>query len=195
MVVSQNLNKKRLSVIFAPSQNYTPRPTITWGQASNLNDFYDFLDDQWNNKGSCAHGEKNVYSLTCDEDLGFGVFFMKGYGDHQTILYGYSCDSITNKWNSTVKDEWSKGYMITSCAARDTIFYLIMTKGANEYPENTGQILFIRDFWIDVKDEISEQWHEENRIITGICYNQGLQQYLVVTVSYTHLTLPTIYSV
>ena len=61
---------------------------------------------------------KKIYSLVCDEKFGFGAFFMDGYGTKQVIIE--STDDI--------QKQWKDGLKITSCAALDSTFYIVMTK-------------------------------------------------------------------
>ena len=65
----------------------------------------------------------NLYSLACDENLGFGVFFVENFGTGQSI--------VTNLLDISKKRE--EGFKITACAARDSKFYIVMTKVTDEY--------------------------------------------------------------
>ena len=42
----------------------------------------------------------NIFSLACDEDLGFGCYFMGKYGDDQSIVTETS--DIREKWDQGI---------------------------------------------------------------------------------------------
>ena len=67
--------------------------------------------------------KKQIYSVACDENFGFGVFFVEIYGTAQTI--------VTN--TSDVVNKFREGFHITVCAARGSTCYIVMTKGTEEY--------------------------------------------------------------
>ena len=101
---------------------------------------------------------KSIYSLACDEKFGFGVFFMEGYGTKQAII-----DSTDD-----IEKQRKYGLEITSCAALNSSFYIIMTKGTKEY-HGKRQKWFTRDSWKGANDEIQEGYRE-GKAITGICF-------------------------
>ncbi|KAJ7354975.1 hypothetical protein OS493_029085 [Desmophyllum pertusum] len=111
---------------------------------------------------------QNIYSLACDENLGFGVFFMGNYGTDQAI--------ITN--TSDIEKKSDNGFKITACAARGSTFYVIMTKDTEEYKDK-AQSWFTRSTWTEAENEIQKKY-EEGKAITGLCYSSGLGQYFVV---------------
>ena len=53
-----------------------------------------------------------------------------------------------------------------------------MTKDTKEY-DGKGQKWFTRSTWTETRDEIQEGY-KEGKVINGICYSTGLEQYLVV---------------
>ncbi|KAL9953314.1 hypothetical protein ACROYT_G040712 [Oculina patagonica] len=110
----------------------------------------------------------SIYSLACDENLGFGVFFMENYGSNQTI--------VRNVYN--IKRVWEDGFKITACAARGSTFYVIMTKDTEEY-KGKIQVCFTCVTWAEAQNEI-QKVRKEGKAITGICYSTGLEQYFVV---------------
>ena len=93
---------------------------------------------------------------------------MEGYGTKQVIIE--SADDIEKKWNNGLK--------ITSCAALDSTFYIIMTEDTKEY-HGKQQKWFTRSTWEETNDEIQEGY-KEGKAITGICYSSGLKLYFVV---------------
>ena len=58
-----------------------------------------------------------------------------------------------------------------------------MTKNVVGY-HGKLQTYFTKNSWSDIETEISKHW-ENGKIITGICYNHGLKQYLVVMIEST----------
>ena len=109
-----------------------------------------------------------VYSLTCDEKLGFGVFLMENFGKAQTILTA----------TSDIKKKLDDGFSITACAARGSSFYIVMTKGTKEYT-GKAQRWFTRSTWKEISSEL-DRGYKEGKGITGICYSTGQGQYFVV---------------
>ena len=83
ILISQSVQNGFFSGIFASSELYNPRPTTSWGIRSNYDQFLVHTNEEckWVNGKS-----KGIYSLACDEQFGFGVFFMEGYGTDQFIL-------------------------------------------------------------------------------------------------------------
>ena len=92
ILISQNLCNKKFSGIFAPTKLYNSRPAMSWGIRSSYDGFSDYVDEQW-------EMNKKIYSLACDEDLGFGCYFMDKYGDGQSI--------VTKTTN--IREEWDEG--------------------------------------------------------------------------------------
>lgn len=109
----------------------------------------------------------NLYSLACDENLGFGVFFMENFGTGQSI--------VTNL--PDISKKWEEGFKITACAARGSTFYIVMTKDTDEYKGK--QTWFTCNSWQGARDKIQKNYKEKG-VITGICYSTGLGQYFVV---------------
>ena len=147
---------------FSPSKRYIPRPVVSYGTLEKYDDFLKFVKEKGGN-GKCQH----IYSLACDDNLGFGVFFMKKYGTDQTI--------ITN--TSDIEKKLDEGFNITACAARGLIFLVIMIKGTEEY-KGKAQTWFTRSTWDKANNEI-QKGRKEGKVITGICYSSGLGRYFV----------------
>ena len=165
ILISQSMHNGFFSGIFASSKLYNPRPATSWGIRGNYDAFVDFVKEEW----KWVNGKsKGIYSLACDEKFGFGVFFMEGYGTKQVILK--STDGITR--------QWVDGLKITSCAALDSTFYIIMTKDTKEY-HGKQQKWFTCSTWEETNNKMQEGY-KEGKAITGICYSTGLEQYLVV---------------
>ena len=159
-MISQSMHKGFFSGIFASSKLYNPRPATSCRIRRNYDEFLLFAKEEWKSK--------EIYSLACGEKFGFGAFFMKGYGTKQVIV----------KSTDDIQKQWDDGLMITSCAALDSTFYIVMTKDTKEY-DGKGQTWFTRSTWTDTREEIQEGY-KEGKVITEICYSTGLQQYLVV---------------
>ena len=165
ILISQSMHNGVFSGIFASSKLYNPRPATSWGIRRNYDAFLEFVKEEW----KWVNGRsKGIYSLACDEKFGFGVFFMEGYGTTQVIIN--SMDDL--------KKEWDDGLRITSCAALDSTFYIVMTKDTKEY-DGKRQTCSTRSTWTDTREKIREGY-KEGRVITGICYSTGLKQYLLV---------------
>ena len=165
ILISQSMHDGFFSGIFSSSKLYNPRPATTWGIRRNYDEFLVFVNKEW----KCVNGKsKRIYSLACDEKFGFGVFFMEGYGTKQVIM----------KSTDDIQKQWDDGLKITSCAALDSTFYIIMTKDTKEY-HGKRQKWFTRRTWKETNDEIQEGY-QEGKAITGICYSSGLKRYFVV---------------
>ena len=165
ILISQSLQNGFFSGIFGSSELYNPRPTTSWGIRSNYDQFLVVAKEEckWVNGKS-----KGIYSLACDEQFGFGVFFMESYGTGQFILRN----------TDDIKEKWDEGFKITSCSALNSTFYIIMTKDTKEYHEKP-QIWFTPSTWKEANDDIQEGY-QEGKAITGICYSSGLKLYFVV---------------
>ncbi|KAJ7369522.1 hypothetical protein OS493_038348 [Desmophyllum pertusum] len=158
ILISQSMCYGTFGGCFAPSKRYSPRPSLTWGIRKNYDDFLEFVNEQ----------SQNIYSLACDENLGFGVFFMKNYGTGQAIIRN----------TSDIKKKWDEGFKITACAARGSTFYVIMTKDAEEYKDKAEK-WFTCSTWAAAKIEILKDY-KEGKVITGLCYSSVLGLYFVV---------------
>ncbi|KAJ7389070.1 hypothetical protein OS493_033931 [Desmophyllum pertusum] len=166
ILISQSMCHGTFGGCFSPSKRYSPRPAVSWGIRKNYDTFLELVRKQWTSKnGKC----KRIYSLACDENLGFGVFFMENYGTGQTI--------ITNI--SDIKKKWDEGFEITACAARGSTFYVIMTEDTEEYKDK-AQTWFTRSTWAEAENEIHKEYKEGKAMLTGLCYSSGLGQYFVV---------------
>ena len=142
ILISQSMHDGFFSGIFAISKLYNPRPVTSWGIKRNYDAFLEFVNEEW----KWVDGKsKGIYSLACDEKFGFGVFFMEGYGTTQVIIE--STDDIEKQWDD--------GLEITSCAALDSTFYIIMTEDTKEY-HGKQQMWFTRSTWRETRDEIQK---------------------------------------
>ena len=123
IVTSQSMNNGYFSACFATTILYKPRPSATWWICRDYDSFLTFVKEQWENS-------IRIYSLACDERFGFGVFLMENFGANQAI--------ITN--TSDIQKFWKDGFRISTCTARGSTFYIIMTKGTNPQDD---KILFV----------------------------------------------------
>jgi len=162
ILISQSMHDGYFCGCFTTSKLYNPRPALTWGMRNNYDNFLKFVKEEWN-------GKSNIYSLACDEKFGFGVFFMENFGTHQEI--------VTD--TSKIQEKFDDGFRITACAALDSTFYVVMTKGTKEYKDR-AQIQFTRNTWNNTETTIIQMWNDEGKKITGICYSSGLGLYFVV---------------
>ena len=165
ILISQSIDDGLFSGIFAPSKLYNPRPSISWGIRRNYDAFLKLVVEKSKRVNDRS---KRIYSLACDENFGFGAFFMDGYGTTQVIINN----------TADIQKERADGLEITSCAALDSTFYIIMTKDTKEY-RGKQQTWFTRRTWKEANDEIQEGY-QEGKVITGICYSSGLKLYFVV---------------
>ena len=96
ILIYQNICDQNFSGIFAPSRWYLPHKHATaWAMKFSYDDLQDERRYEVN---------KNIYSLACDEVLGFGCYFMSGYGDSQSIVSG---DNETIR--SKIEEKLSEG--------------------------------------------------------------------------------------
>ena len=70
------------------------------------------------------------------------------------------------------------GKRITSCTARGSSYYIVMTKNVNQY-HGKRQVFLRKKYWQNMDAKISQYWNN-GFAITGICYNHGLSEYLVI---------------
>ena len=161
MLISQSLNKARFTGVFGPHKRYKNKSS-SWGQRSTYGDLIQYIKTQWKEG-------KNIVSLVVDDETeSYYVYMVAGYGYGQTIV----------KALSSVKKEWDDGKMITSCNSHGSIYYIVMTDKVDGY-HGKGQTYFSRSSWSDIDSEIGKHY-QDGKIITSICYNQGLKEYLVV---------------
>lgn len=161
MLISQSLYDKKFTGIFGPHKRYNKKAS-SWGEKSSYENLIEYIKKQWKE-------EKNIFSLVADEETGsFYVYLVEGYGNGQTIV----------RQLSNVKEKWDDGQRITSCTSKGSTYYMVMTDNVNGY-HGKGQNYFSRSSWPDVANEIGKHY-KDGKIITSICYNQGLEEYLVV---------------
>lgn len=166
ILVCQSFYNGRFSGCFASSKRYSPRLVASWVI---LKDYDSLLKLVKESEDRVNGNSEQIYSLACDQNFGFAVFRMGKYGTAQAI--------VTNL--SDIEKKWEDGFAITSCAARGSTFYIVMTKGTVEYRDKQ-QKWFTFYTWNKTRDEINEQI-KAGFTVTGICYCTGLTQYLVVT--------------
>ena len=167
IVISQSMHDGYLSACFATTSLYRPRPLVTWWIPRDYDTFISFVKGLWEKS-------TRIYSLACDERFGFGVFLMKNFGTNQAI--------ITN--TSDIQRFWKDGFRITACAARGSTLYLIMTKSTKEYGEKSQEWI-TGNTWLEVDTKIRKSY-QTGKVITGICYSTGLEQYFVVMTEMPH---------
>ena len=109
-----------------------------------------------------------IYSLACDDTFGFGVFLMANFGTAQTIL----------KSTSDLKKKNDEGFRVTACAAKDSSFFIVMTKDTKEYTDK-AQEWFTHSTWKEIAGGL-DRGYKEGKGITGICYSSGSGKYFVV---------------
>ena len=165
LVISQSMHGGRFCVIFAPSKLYSPRPAH---RCEIKGSYYSFVKFVKRERAGVNGNSMGIYSLSCDENVGFGVYLMENYGTNQTILSD----------TADIKKYWDEGLQITACAARESTFYIIMTNDTKEY-HGKWQKWHVCKEWKQVEDKIQEGYRE-GYAITGICYSTGLEQYFVV---------------
>ena len=168
ILISQSFHSGHLSCIFGSSKNYRPRPAVSYAILNHYDSFIELVQKKKTGKKS-----NHIYSLECDENLGFAAFFMEQYGTAQTIL--------TN--TSDVEKKMKDGFKITACTAQGSVFYIIMTKGTKDYKGK--QEWFTSDSWDEAKSLIQEKY-KERRVVTGICYSTGQNKYLIVVMEIPH---------
>jgi len=166
ILICQGFYNGRFSGCFAPSKRYSPRPRVFWVIRDDEDSFFDSVEEHCDTVNGKS---EQIYSLACDENLGFAVFFMKKYGTAQAI--------VTNL--SRIERKWKDGFEVTSCAARGSTFYIVMTKDTREYKDKQ-QKWFTCSTWNEICHEIDVEI-KAGFTLTGICYCTGLRQYFVIT--------------
>jgi len=165
ILICQSFHNGCFSGCFAPYKRYSPRPALSLASGSDNDSFLESVNAH--SKGINGR-QQNIYSLACDENLGFGVFFMEKYGTAQALVTKFS----------DIQKKWKEGFRITSCAARGPTFFIIMTKDTEEYRDKL-QMCFNRNTWNKTCGEINKHI-KAGYTVTGICYSTGLKRYLVV---------------
>ena len=161
MLISQSIHERKFCGIFGSHKRYKTK-SMSWGKNSSYTDMIEYIRTQWKD-------DKNIFSLVADEETGsFYVYFVKGFGASQSIV----------KKLSDIKEKWDDGKMITSCTSNRSTYYIVMTDKVSGF-HDAGQSYFTRKSWSDVASEIGKHY-KDGKIITSLCYNQGLEQYLVV---------------
>ena len=164
IVICQSFYNGYLSGCFAPSERYSPRPSVSWRILYEYDSFLQEIEKTW----KLRNGEsKQIYSLAFDE-IAFGAFFMKNYGTDQTI--------VTNVLD--IEKVYEEGFRLTACAARGSTFSIVMTKDTDEY-HGKNQKWFTRTSWEEVGIKLEKQY-KKGRAVTGICYSTGQGRYFVV---------------
>ena len=91
ILISQNLCNQKFSCIFAPTKLHVLSTSATsWVMKST---YEGIQNERCEKKGK----NQNIHSLACDEVLGFGCYFMSGYGDSQSIISGGDFLTIRSK--------------------------------------------------------------------------------------------------
>ncbi|PFX14089.1 uncharacterized protein LOC111345226 isoform X1 [Stylophora pistillata] len=158
ILICQSIHDGYFYGCFAPSNEYKPRPTIEGLVSFSEEDFM----------LPTANGYI-ISSLACDENLGFGVVLMHRHGLSQIIVNDVS----------GIREGYDAGYFITECAARDSKYYIVMTKDVNECDNEMQQKAVSERNWSEIREEV-ERGYEEGMVITGICYSPKLREYLLV---------------
>ena len=167
ILISQSMHNGYFSACFVISTLYSRRPAVTWWIRGDFSSFLAYVKKQ-------RKKSMRIYSFACDEKFGFGAFLMENYGTNQKIA------TNTNDIESFRAD----GFIITACAAQGSDFYIIMTKGTEEY-KGKCQKHFTRETWPEVTTKI-EKGFKKGRIVTGICYLTELERYFVVMTEMSH---------
>ena len=141
ILICQDFYNGRFSGCFAPSKLYSPSSTVSWWIERNFDSFLESIKkhDRVNGKS------EQIYSLACDENLGFAAFFMAEYGTAQAI--------VTNL--ADIEKKGDDDFRITSVAARGSTFYVVMTKSTKEW-KGKSQMWFISNTWNETYDKINE---------------------------------------
>ena len=111
IVISQSFLNECVSVIFAPSKCYSPRPFVSCASRSDHDSFIELANENRNPKGGKA---KHIFCLSCDEKLGFGVLFMENYCSAQKILTNTS--DIEKE-----KKDWSSSFLVLAKVLRSVM--------------------------------------------------------------------------
>ena len=112
-LLCQNFCNGRLSACFVhDTVDSEPTPVMSWM----LYDTYmEFREGVIVNKKE----KKIIYSLTCDDTLGFGVGYMEVLGHQQTQVI------VTDQ--TQIRKHLDEGKKITACSAFNSKFYVVMT--------------------------------------------------------------------
>ncbi len=80
------------------------------------------------NENWSSYPRRYIYSIVADENLGFGAFFMEGYGNAigQSVIIKDSFELLA----TDIKKEGKESFIITSCTTRGSTYCVVMTKMA-----------------------------------------------------------------
>ena len=178
VVVSQSFCGGTLSAIFAKCQQHE-KPAVYWGVSKSHEDFMSRF-------GKLGGNQKQIYSLACNDSLGFGVFAMTGFGSCQQVVpdmdevYPGTRKNKLNVRYNTVKatEEGKQGYRITTVGARHEHFYFVLTKDVEGFSARK-QSYFTSAEWNTVSKMIEVEW-KDGKIVTSICFCEKKKRYLVV---------------
>ena len=161
MLISQTICEEIFSGIFGWHKIYKSK-AASWCKKSSYDDLVEHVKRKWKDG-------RNIFSLEVDDETGsYYVYMVNGYGNGQTIV----------KQLSKIRDKWDDGRKITSCTSKGSTYYIVMTGKVDRF-HSKSQTYFTRSSWSDVESKINKHY-EYGKIITSICYNQGLEEYLVV---------------
>ena len=80
ILITQTMHNGYFTGCFATSHLYNPRPATLWWIRPNHDTFLEFVQKEWEWKNEKS---TQIYSLACDEQLGFGIFLMENFGTLQ----------------------------------------------------------------------------------------------------------------
>ena len=107
ILISQSICNGTISGIFDTHKQFTPRPATGWWKTDTHEAFMKYVEEL---KKDGMH----IYSLACDDDKGFGVFAMEGFGTEQEVTWAEDTDTNgarTTRAETAQTMAYSENYM------------------------------------------------------------------------------------
>ena len=182
LIISQTILDGVLLLVSSPSARYSPRPATAVTRDNKYSQAQESIERQ-------RKLSKNIYSIICNERLGFGLFFMEGYGNEQCVVPWFAgCVLQRKKCKKTCTCEKNfamdmeklrqSGKQITSCASRFQHIFLVMTSDVDRFKRKSQYVIIGRK-WTYCHTEINKA-QSKGYVITDICYNHSARIYFIV---------------
>ena len=114
---------------------------------------------------------RHVFSLASDDDFGFGVLTMEGYGTRQIFSEDHSF--VENFLKSTGRE-----FSISVVESWGSDFCFVLTEGVQMFAERR-QVFTIENRWRGIEGAIEKGW-KDGLVITGLCCSKKTGEYLLV---------------
>ena len=124
IVISQSISRGRLTMIFTPDAWFTPRPAVGWTHVRFTRHLRNFIEYE---KSQGRH----LVSIASDDDFGFGVVTLEGYGIDKTIIPLFATNVLRYGLLEEHEISWllsSRNFQVTAAAAWGLLFFYVLTE-------------------------------------------------------------------